>query len=496
VALQETFLGSGAIIGVLPAMTGSSLPGHWEVVAQGNTLGKGPTIFCLPQRAVEDIKQRAAAGDATMAALRLELFRLAGLFVVETAEEEMREEVARHAEVAVRAGARLTGTMISGLSRGPSVAARLTGLGNHSLLRKTMAVGDGSGGLAGGQRAAGAGGSGVVMGSGGAGTGLPLTLTPSKSLGANLAKMMEQIAAMEFDDDDDGEEKKGAPAKKRAGVRSGSPTRSLLDGESSVFLPPSPSLFSKSTTGIDDDDAHDLRKRLAQAARAARKIAAEVAQEMRRGLGSALLIELDPGTDFEQTSHMLLLRGQVVDGKRLGVPPVMAPRPLPSRSAIQQRCTLVSGGSPASLAVGQLANPVGWAAGVEGATLLVWLDPGGKVPKAVVGWQEEERRRTEKSLAASQRASGNGERGHSRRLNGGRWSISGVHGSTGDLGSFPVQSASREGSGHGRVAFATGGGSASGSEQGSMMGAAAAAMGRELSSLIGKLRRSETEPRR
>lgn len=47
--LQEYYQGTGAVVGVLPALTDTQLPGSEVCVAQGNALGKGPVLFHFPQ---------------------------------------------------------------------------------------------------------------------------------------------------------------------------------------------------------------------------------------------------------------------------------------------------------------------------------------------------------------------------------------------------------------------------------------------------------------
>ena len=46
---QEYFQGIGGCVGVLLAVTGSRLPGQEAAVAEGNSLGKGPLLFHIPQ---------------------------------------------------------------------------------------------------------------------------------------------------------------------------------------------------------------------------------------------------------------------------------------------------------------------------------------------------------------------------------------------------------------------------------------------------------------
>jgi hypothetical protein len=64
-------------------------------IAEGNTLGKGPVVFHLPQRLIGTL-QGLAQEDGGMAALRLELLRMSAAYVVESMEADVTAAVARH----------------------------------------------------------------------------------------------------------------------------------------------------------------------------------------------------------------------------------------------------------------------------------------------------------------------------------------------------------------------------------------------------------------
>jgi hypothetical protein len=65
---------------------GTRLPGNETAVAEGNTLGKGPTLFHVPQSAVFEVLQREAAGSKPAAMLHLQLLRGAAAYVCESCE--------------------------------------------------------------------------------------------------------------------------------------------------------------------------------------------------------------------------------------------------------------------------------------------------------------------------------------------------------------------------------------------------------------------------
>ncbi len=62
-AAQEYFQGVGGVVGILLALTGSTLPGSEVVVAEGNGLGRGPVLFHVPQAVVAHVHKLAEGGD-------------------------------------------------------------------------------------------------------------------------------------------------------------------------------------------------------------------------------------------------------------------------------------------------------------------------------------------------------------------------------------------------------------------------------------------------
>lgn len=73
--LQEFFLGSGGVFGLLQALVGEVLPGSARCLAVGNALLQGPVVFHFPQYLVGRIKQRAMEGDLAVLQLLVDLYR-------------------------------------------------------------------------------------------------------------------------------------------------------------------------------------------------------------------------------------------------------------------------------------------------------------------------------------------------------------------------------------------------------------------------------------
>ena len=73
---------------------GTRLPGSETAVAEGNSLGKGPSLFHLPQPVLQLVTQRARQGDPGASLLRAQLLRLAAAFVVESCEAGACREAA------------------------------------------------------------------------------------------------------------------------------------------------------------------------------------------------------------------------------------------------------------------------------------------------------------------------------------------------------------------------------------------------------------------
>ena len=54
---QEYVVGTGGVFNLYTALTGEKLPGSCRMVAQGNTLGKGPQLLRFPQRGLELLRK-------------------------------------------------------------------------------------------------------------------------------------------------------------------------------------------------------------------------------------------------------------------------------------------------------------------------------------------------------------------------------------------------------------------------------------------------------
>ncbi|KAK9861042.1 hypothetical protein WJX84_008386, partial [Apatococcus fuscideae] len=86
---QQYFLGSGGVVGLLKALTGSHMPGKSLVIAEGNSLGRGPVIFHLSPSGIAMIRKHAAAGEAVWEQMELDMFRMAALYVVERLKPQL-----------------------------------------------------------------------------------------------------------------------------------------------------------------------------------------------------------------------------------------------------------------------------------------------------------------------------------------------------------------------------------------------------------------------
>ncbi|KAL4855765.1 Sodium/hydrogen exchanger 7 [Chlorella vulgaris] len=87
--VKEYFQGTGGVVGSLLALTGTHLPGNETAVAEGNTLGKGPTLFHVPQSTVHKVLQQVATGSEAAAMLHLQLLRGAAAYVCESCESDV-----------------------------------------------------------------------------------------------------------------------------------------------------------------------------------------------------------------------------------------------------------------------------------------------------------------------------------------------------------------------------------------------------------------------
>lgn len=452
---KEYYQGAGGVVGVLLCLTGTKLPGTEMAIAEGNALGKGPVVFHVPQSVVVRIRAAAARGKPEMVALEDDLLRLSAAYVVESMEIEVAAAVAKHIEVV-------------------SSATRLH-VSTAQLHRRSS--------LKEGERR------GATTSLGATNPQSPLiahSLLPSKSVGANLAAMLHEIEQMEYDEDDEGEEREnvGLPSTSVGGRSSlgiGGPRMRAVSTANTASRPrrsqdetelgdrslPSPfqSAFGavhdlstksrsvrlkKDAAGPGRHTTTDGRGSLAGAMIRAGQIAADIVQELRRGLHTASIVLLAPNENFTQTSHTVLLAGSVQADEEEVMEvssEIAAPRVFPW--FWDERIMRSIGASVAG------PDAVDWKAGTQGATLAVCCQPDGRIPRGVVEWQES-------SALPSRRPT--------------------------DVTSFPIDGTAADTGGFPQ------GSSVSGSEQGSLMGNAAAAVGREFSAVLSRLRRSATEP--
>ena len=127
-----------------------------------------------------------------------------------------------------------------------------------------------------------------------------------------------------------------------------------------------------------------------------------VLADIKRGLPSAVLLELEPGAGYRQTTHTMLLRGQLLaadapEGEHepergatqaasaASAAAPEAPRILPWLWCSRYRCNqaTAAGGGVGSGGL-KLAADQMWQAGPEGALLLVCLTEAGEVPEGVL----------------------------------------------------------------------------------------------------------------
>jgi hypothetical protein len=412
---KEYFQGSGGIIGVLLSITGTKLPGTELAIAEGNALGKGPVVFHVPQHMVQRIQSLAASGDVDMIGLEEELARLSAAYVVESMDVELVVAVSGHLEKILTAAADSNASgsdggggeqqqqplplerdgssrrmslsdvtaplyrSLSGIARTPSQLYNSSsfeqqqqqqqqqqgprrGTSDANVLHSELA---GASGLR--ERRATAV-SQAILPPGATG------LATSKSVGANLAAMMQQIAALEYeededeDDDDsdvgtnnnrntnntmmerahssselDGDIKRSLSRRGTFGSfhqrRSFEDTREAEDGAAGggtgagrgvgnsngdlqtmmdAGHPASPTKrgvrFSSTTHHIPpevEDPTQQHRAALSAALHRAPQLAADVSLDIRRALHTSFVMKLDPGSYFVQTSHVVLIAGSL-----------------------------------------------------------------------------------------------------------------------------------------------------------------------------------------
>lgn len=90
---QDYYQGAGGVIGSLRALSGAALAGTQEAVARGSSLGRGPTLFHLPQPVVADALAAAAQGHPDALAFELGVARVAASGVIISMPNEISKAI-------------------------------------------------------------------------------------------------------------------------------------------------------------------------------------------------------------------------------------------------------------------------------------------------------------------------------------------------------------------------------------------------------------------
>lgn len=93
---KEKLCGSGSCIGVLQALQLTPLRGTESLVAVGNTLGRGPAVFKIPQEEVDEIMRRGEKGSRVFLHLVQGWIKVASLHVFEDLVPLMTLEIIKH----------------------------------------------------------------------------------------------------------------------------------------------------------------------------------------------------------------------------------------------------------------------------------------------------------------------------------------------------------------------------------------------------------------
>lgn len=583
---KEYYQGAGGVVGVLLSMTGTKLPGTELALAEGNSLGKGPIVFHIPQPYIHQfIIQGARSGDEVMIGLEHELLRLSAAYVLESTEIDMMNDIVQHVTLILSsshagkmhhgAHKRKTFTGPATSASAPILLARSSSFLDPSMpppsstpsatrpaantataattltsrrsasegavlqsLGSTPILGSGSSNdigtveylqrrstvnLPGYAATMTSAGGGTVQQQQGVGTGL----VTSKSVGANLALITRIAQEIEYDDSGDefsrhdGSDNDFDSDDEAYHARE--MPRSVMATDKSAVINTAASVTDGDGKRKDDGSVPAIKKKerektngsprrltrvsmmynpnqganLAAVMQRAPQLAAEVMIEIRRGLHVAFVMRLDPEVEFIQMSHMVLIAGDVIEtndetpsanssgddggGETTAKQPggllrsVGAPRVLPWLWESHQLCNLGAGI--------EMKSSTRWKVGQEGAMLVVCHTADGSVPDCIYDYQEmvEERQRAQRAV---------------------------------QLASFPLSSSSPKGDVTGDHAAQTvrfqnpqavmddGSSSVGGpstatppeSENNSIMGAAAMHMGRELGSMLSRLRRVRTAP--
>ncbi|PRW32594.1 Sodium hydrogen exchanger 7 [Chlorella sorokiniana] len=420
---KEYFQGIGGVVGALLAWTGTCLPGGDSAVTEGNTLGKGPMLFHLPQSTVASLQAQHTAGDGGATQLRLHLLRLAGAYVVESCENDVVEAMQLHLVQLATAklqrslrkrGGKHGSGLFSSTERPSSGGGGTSGPGRQSLARES--------GLSEKQeeleaqagqpaqplrpsatqsrlqrgRAAEEEAEAVAAGRMTAKQQLQAQAAPtasglraSKSIGAHMAELMQQIAQEEFEElggdaaagqqrltqVEEGEEEPEGASPHASSYVAGDSTADLAglgDGAAGAEQPPgghglpngaaqhpprsprashqdylSHGPSSSAEHGRHVRTAKLPRHRVRAAVRRAPQYAFEVLADIKRCLPTSVVLELAPGAAWRQSTHVVLLRGSLAADAPTeldGMSGVTSPR----ASYSHHRTRSVEAGAPAA----------------------------------------------------------------------------------------------------------------------------------------------------
>jgi hypothetical protein len=284
-AVRAVHVGAGGVVGTLLALTGARLPGEEAAVAEGNALGKGPSVLHFAQPVLARLVAAGERVGAEPHARRLvdDLLRSAAGYALEFLDHELEAEAA----AALAAGA------LAGVGSMSELASPAPGLDARGSVASLAALAS------------------AVPGS------------------ANLAAMIHQdVAALEFDED-------GAAAAGGSGAasQSVSPIARAPPPPPAGWAPAAPA--RRSTAAATGAKAR---------AALARQYATAAASDARHALSAAIVLRLPPAATFEQTTPAVLLGGALearhgaTHAPRLLLWPAGAPCAMPAEAHEGPRC--------------------------------------------------------------------------------------------------------------------------------------------------------------